>query len=40
MAWMPEGIHHVSASGRLFVNTEGHTNMPRLAMALKASAIR
>ena len=38
-AWMSEGIHHVPASGRVFVNTEGHANMPRLVFAAKASAI-
>jgi hypothetical protein len=38
-AWMPEGIHHVPASGRLFLNTEGNVNMPRIVIAAKASAI-
>ncbi len=37
--YMPEGIHYVPESGRLFINTEGHTNMPRIVYAVKASSI-
>lgn len=37
--YMPEGIHYVPASGRLFINTEGHANMPRIVYAVKASSI-
>lgn len=37
--YMSEGIHYVPASGRLFINTEGHANMPRIVYAVKASDI-
>lgn len=37
--WMPEGIHYDGASGRVFINTEGHANMPRLVFAAKAASI-
>ena len=37
--YMPEGIHYVPSNGRLFINTEGHANMPRIVYAVKASSI-
>lgn len=37
--YMPEGIHYMPASDRLFINTEGHTNMPRIVYAVKAASI-
>lgn len=37
--YMPEGIHYVPENGRLFINTEGHTNMPRIVYAVKAASI-
>ncbi|HRI71121.1 MAG TPA: hypothetical protein PK156_43110 [Polyangium sp.] len=37
--YMPEGIHYIPENGRLFINTEGHTNMPRIVYAVKASSV-
>lgn len=37
--YMPEGIHYMPASGQIFINTEGHANMPRIVYAVKASNI-
>ncbi|MCA9684751.1 MAG: hypothetical protein KC457_21380, partial [Myxococcales bacterium] len=37
--WMPEGIHHDPDSGLVFIDTEGHANMPRLVFAADAASI-
>lgn len=37
--WMPEGIYYEAKKDWLWINTEGHANMPRIVYAVKAGQI-